>query len=126
LITAQVASALSLLLGIMFGYAMRQFDEQLLPVMKINKTMEKPVLKPIPVDELVETEKFLAFLHDDTSDDIRLKRYKPVKVRNRAPLAITALPHPTTANMQRIRMYMLEHGPNAQHTKVFNGVRNEE
>jgi hypothetical protein len=126
IVTAQVASALTFLLGIMFGYAMRQFDEQPLVLRKINKTMEKPVLEPVLVDELVETEKFLAFLHDDTSDDIRLKRYKPVKLRNRAPLAITALPHPTTANMQRIRLYMLEHGPNAQHTKVLNGVRNEE
>lgn len=119
MITTNVAVALALLLGIFFGYAMRQFDEQPLVLRKINKTMEKLAARPTDMVELQETEKFLAFLHDDTLDDIKLKQYKPIKVRNRAPLAITTMPHITTANMQRIRVYMMEHGPNAQRTKII-------
>ncbi len=55
----------------------------------------------------------------DTQDDIKLKQYKPVRIRNRPPLAITAMPHVTTASMQRIRVYMMQHGPNAQRTKII-------
>ncbi len=120
MITAQVAAALTFLLGILFGYAMRQFDEQPVTVRKIHKTMEKLSPEPADMVELEETEQFLAFLHDDTQDDIRLKQYKPVKLRNRPPLAIAAMPHTTTASMQRIRLYMMEHGPNAQKTQVIS------
>jgi hypothetical protein len=99
------------LLGIVFGFLLYKFEERpVLVRLKISKafqgvtpSLDNTVVQP-EID--ADTEAFLAYMHDDTQDDIKLKQYKPIKVRNRAPLAITARPAVTTRSMQRIRHYM--------------------
>lgn len=107
----QVVAPTVFLSGIIFGYLLYKFEERpVLVRLKIRKafqevtpSMDNTVAQP-EID--ADTEAFLAYMHDDTQDDIRLKRYKPIKLRNRAPLAITARPAITTKSMQRIRHYM--------------------
>lgn len=102
--------------GIIFGHLMYRYEER-----PANITVRIKFTKD--AEELAETETFLAVLNDDTQDDIRLKQYKPVKAhRNRPPLMITAMPHATTANMARIRVWMLEN-VNRQHTKVMSSSK---
>jgi hypothetical protein len=104
--------------GIVFGILLRFYEGRPLVAKIKSRQVKEPVVDP-EVVELEKTETFLAVMHDDTQDDIRLKNYKPVKIRNRAPLAITARPSNTLTHMASIRSYMQEHGPNAQHTKVM-------
>jgi hypothetical protein len=104
-------------LGIILGYLLRKHEEtEAQPT--LGKLPKKPVYSK-DAKELEETSTFLAVLHDDTLDDIKLKQYKPIKVRNRAPLAIEAQPHITSASMQRIRVYMQQHGPLRQRTELL-------
>jgi hypothetical protein len=103
--------------GIVFGLVLSLYGDRPL-VMKIRQSRQ--VKKETAVlQELEDTETFIADLCDDTSDDVRLQRYKPKRVRNAPPLAIAATASTTSHNMQRIRLYMQEHGPNRQHTQVL-------
>jgi hypothetical protein len=110
--------------GIVFGLALRLFEERPL-VMKIRQSRQVKKESAV-LQELEATETFIADLSDDTSDDLRLQRYKPKRVRNAAPLAIAAAPSNTLHNMTRIRLYMEQHGPNRQHTQVLTREANKD
>jgi hypothetical protein len=98
--------------GIVFGIMLKLYEERPL-VLKIRQSRQ---LKKATVvaNELDKTETFLAVMTDDTSDDLRLKRYQPKRVRNQAPRAIAASPSNTVAHMASIRSYMQEHGHSRQ------------
>lgn len=60
-----------------------------------------------PDPELAEVNAFIASMKDDTQDNIRYQE----------PKAIAAAPWPTTSHsMQRMRVWMDQHGPKAKHT----------
>jgi hypothetical protein len=110
-----VISATLVLAGILCGWTMYKFEER--PLLARVKVMVQPPKEPKVDSELEKTETFLAVMFDDTQDDIRLKNYKPKKVRNRAPLAITAKPSNTVKHMASIQGYMQEHGHTGTNTK---------
>lgn len=96
-----------LVLFYLFGYLTRQFEKR--PIR--YSIPQPPKAKPQPVDPIDEdTKTFLAIMTDETQDDLRLKNYKPLKVRNRAPLAIAATPSTTADNMRSIQEWMSQHG----------------
>lgn len=98
--------------GICAGWLMYLYEERpLLARVRVSRQVDKELT------ELAETETFLSVMTDDTRDDLRLKQYKPIKIRNRAPLAITARPSNTVHAMASIATYMRDHGHGSTTTK---------
>lgn len=105
MITTESMFAILFLLGIIFGYALCKFETQ-----PLDFRAPRPKREPKLTAEEQATEQFLAIMTDDTLDDMRLQKYQPRRVRNRAPLAITASPSTTSANMRSIKHWMEDTG----------------
>lgn len=105
--------AFSTAAGGVFGYLLRRFEAE--PAFTVRSLFTwvrglRDRLSQRQERELLAADDFCQSLVDETKDDLRLKRYKPKRARNQVPLAITATPATTSANMQRVAAWVKEHG----------------
>lgn len=98
MITQESLLAILFLLGIIFGYALCKYE--------LRPVQYRAPRPPKMTKEEEDTVEFLKIMNDETRDDLRLKQYKPRRVRNASPLAIAAVPHATSANMRSIQGWM--------------------
>lgn len=113
MISMWFTAAASALAGGVFGYLLRRFEAE--PAFTFRSLFAwvkglRDKLSQRQEQELVAADDFCQSLADVTQDDVRLKRYKPKRVRNQAPLAIAATPATTSANMQRVADWIKDHG----------------
>lgn len=113
--TEQLSLAFSL--GMLFMGLLNKFEyhPMQLKTFKVKKkaAVAPATTEPVKTQEEEDTDTFLAILWDETQDDVRLKKYKPHRVRNLPMPAITATPSPTVKHMASINDYMIQNG----HTK---------
>ncbi len=98
------------LVGTVAGYGYAQMERR-------RKLRPRAVALPGMSQEEHETKEFIAAMHDETSDDVRLQQWKTKQDRRnepvvKEPIAIASTPHHlATHGMHRIRLFMEDRTP---------------